>query len=206
MKGAIFDLDGTLLDSSSVWEDIDKRFLSERGLVMPGGYIEALSSMSFIEAARYTIRLFSLSDTPEELVSVWKKMAEDAYRHDIKLKQGAEEYLKALHSNGVLIAAATDLAYDTASTSLENNGVLGFFRRIATTSEVGKDKRFPDVYLSASSALGLDPDECEVYEDILTGIRTARKAGFHTVAVYDDASSIDWEKMKAEADRSIDSF
>ena len=206
MKGAIFDLDGTLLDSSSVWEDIDRRFLSERGLEMPDGYVETLSELSFMEAARYTAALFRLTESPEELVAIWKDMAEEAYRHEIPLKPGAASFLRDLSSRGVLIAAATDLSYDTAAAALENNGVLSFFRKIATTGEAGRDKRYPDVYLSASSALGLLPEECEVYEDILCGIRTAAGAGFHTVAVHDAASESDWKAMKAEAGRFITAF
>ncbi|NCB31641.1 MAG: hypothetical protein EOM66_09585, partial [Clostridia bacterium] len=67
-KAAIFDVDGTLIDSMDVWERIDTRFLANRGINVPKGYMDAIAPMGFLRAARYTIDLFSLSETPEELV------------------------------------------------------------------------------------------------------------------------------------------
>ena len=85
-KGAIFDLDGTLLDSMRVWDDIDVAFLKKRGLEVPPDYQEAITPLGFLEAARYTIRRFGFPETPEELIQEWHQMAVDAYTYEVELK------------------------------------------------------------------------------------------------------------------------
>lgn len=80
---AIFDLDGTILDSLWVWEDISKDFLSKKGKDIPVTYIQELCSKSFQEAAEYTIRLFMLSETSQEVISEWNRLALIEYKHNI---------------------------------------------------------------------------------------------------------------------------
>ena len=82
---AIFDLDGTILDSLWVWEDISKDFLSKKGKDIPVTYIQELCSKSFQEAAEYTIRLFMLSETSQEVISEWNRLALIEYKHNIKI-------------------------------------------------------------------------------------------------------------------------
>ena len=111
-KGAIFDLDGTLLDSMWVWDDIDVAFLKKRGLEVPPDYQEAITPLGFLEAARYTIRRFGFPETPEELIQEWHQMAVDAYTYEVELKDGAAEYPRYLKEKGIrLVAEDTGLNY-----------------------------------------------------------------------------------------------
>ena len=93
---AIFDLDGTLLDSMYVWRHIDDRFFEKRGMVSPPDYGPALAGKSYRESAEYTIERFGLSESWEEIVKEWTDMAIDEYAHHVPLKDGAREYLDAL--------------------------------------------------------------------------------------------------------------
>ncbi|MDR1748769.1 MAG: HAD family phosphatase, partial [Spirochaetaceae bacterium] len=86
MKSYIFDLDGTLLDSMKLWEQIDIDFLTQRGLEVPPDYIGEICSRSFYEAAVYTVRRFGLPGSPESLMEEWNRMAVYAYGHTVEMK------------------------------------------------------------------------------------------------------------------------
>lgn len=199
-SGAIFDLDGTLLDSMYVWEKIDIEFLAARGLAVPEDYTRAIRSLSFPDTARYTIERFDMPETPEELMELWMSMASEEYSTRVALKRGARELLDSLRSLGVKIAAATSLHLDLAVACLANNGILDYFDSITITDEVDVGKHEPDVFLLAARKLGLEPSECAVFEDILPAVRSAKAAGMIVFAVEDSASADDIEDLVCSAD------
>ena len=200
-KGAVFDLDGTLLDSMGVWRKIDRDFLAKRGMEVPMDYMKAISAMHFYQAAEYTIQRFGFTDTPEMLVEEWKDMAKEAYAHEVGLKPGVSEYLKALKACGVKIAAATSGEKSLFLPCLENNGILGDFDVLVTTAEAKRGKGFPDVYELAAEKSGLSNIECMVFEDILQGIRGAKMGHFAVTGILDEHSGFEWDEIRKEADR-----
>lgn len=205
-KGAIFDLDGTLLDSMGVWRQIDQEFLAKRGLAVPMDYMEAISAMSFQKAAEYTISRFGFSEKPEELIGEWMDMAKEAYAHQVKLKEGAVFYLESLKKLGVKIAAATSCDPALFLPCLRNNGVLDLFDTVVTVEEVKRGKGFPDIYELAAERLGLNNEDCVVFEDIYQGVAGAKMGGFSTVGILDESSSFEWEKIRAEADKTVENY
>jgi len=92
-NGAIFGLDGTVLDSMDVWERIDIAFLEKRGFTVPEDYVVKICSMSFAEAAVYTADLFSLTEKPEDIINEWNNMAIDEYSHRVGMKPFVLDYL-----------------------------------------------------------------------------------------------------------------
>ncbi|MDE6200552.1 MAG: HAD family phosphatase [Clostridiales bacterium] len=199
IRGVIFDLDGTLLDSLGVWGEIDERFLAMRGIEFPPDYTANVGTMEFRQAAEYTIERFGLSDSPEQIMQEWTDMAVDAYATELKLKPRAKEVLTELKARGIKLAVATSSITDMCLPALRNNGVLHLFDAVVTTREIGKGKTFPDVYLAAAQRLGVSPSCCAVCEDLLRAVITAKNAGFYTVGVYDKHSLSGVEEIKAVA-------
>ncbi len=181
VKGAIFDLDGTLLDTERLWEDIDREFFRRRGLAMPPDYIADVNTMSFSKAAEYTIERFSLPDSVESLMQEWNDMSRYEYSHSVRLYPGCREYLERLKAEGAGIAAATDLDRGIAVSALRSNGVLDLFDAIVTTGEAGADKRSAKVFIEAAAALDLDRYGCVVYEDLESALEVAKDAGFQVI-------------------------
>ncbi len=206
IKGAVFDLDGTLLDSMGVWEDVDRAFFRLHGLEMPDDYIARLNTMSFSECAAYTKRITGLPLSESEILEEWHQLSLKAYAEDVRLKPGAAELLEAFAQRDIPMAVATDLADELMFPALQNNGILSFFSTFSTTGNAGRDKRWPDVYMKAAEGIGKDVSSCIVFEDILQGIITAKNAGFITAAVADRSSESSWPEMRAAADIFLESL
>ncbi len=206
LKGAIFDLDGTLLESMGIWAQIDQRFLAKRGISLPDDYVEKVTPMNYRDAAAYTIARFSLPETAGEVIRDWVKMSQQAYRFEIALKPRAGEFLRNLKNRGVRLAVATAQAPELYEPALKNNGVFDLFDAFAHLGEVERGKGFPDIYFLAAQRLGLSARDCVVFEDISAGIRGAKAGGFQTCGVYDPYSDYEKETILREADQYIDSF
>lgn len=206
-KGAIFDMDGTILDSMCVWQEIDIAFLGKRGFEVPDDYLKMITPLGFLGAAEYTIERFGLDEKPEDLTREWYEMAKEAYAREVKLKPHAREYLEALKGAGTRLAVATSSAMELLEPCLKRNGIYDLFDAFVTTMEVGKGKEFPDVYLEAARRIGTAPENCIVYEDILKGILAAKKAGCaQIVAMEEPASAYEAEAIHKEADYYIRDF
>lgn len=206
IKGAIFDLDGTLFDSMGVWDEIDRKFFAKRGLSMPSDYQDAVKRMHFPEAARYTVTRFAFRESEEEIVNEWLEMTKEAYAYDVELKPYAKETLTVLSARGIKLGIATSSAPELFMPVLERCGILPLFSAVARTEEVSRGKGFPDVYLLAAERLNLAPEECAVFEDILHGIKGAKSGGFTTAAVYDRFSAREEAELRREADCYITSY
>ena len=206
MKAYIFDLDGTLLDSLDVWLNIDIEFLKKRGLAVPPDFPDTISSMSFPEAAAYTIKRFNLPDTADSLMQEWNAMAIFAYENTVQMKPYAKEYLFALRDLGVKLAVATSSTPDLYEPALRNNGVLDLFDVICNSQEVGCGKTRPDIFFLTAKKLGVQPEDCIVFEDIIAAVKSAKTAGMKVCGVYDERSHSDWEEIKKIADYAILSF
>lgn len=202
----IFDLDGTLLDSMKVWERVDRIFLERRGLRATADYTEAVSAMSFEEAADYTIERYRLPETPQELIREWDDMVAYEYANRIRLKPGARECLDFLESNGIMLGVATALPKRLYEPALRNNQVYDRFRAVSSVAETKRGKGFPDVYLLCAKRLGSDPENCLVFEDVLPGLAGAKAAGMKAVGIYDDSSRLSEADALLKADGYIKSL
>jgi len=203
---AIFDLDGTLLDSMWVWEAVDEAFFAARGMDMPDDYVQTILSMTFRETAEYTVAHFGLNESVEDIMDEWNRMSFDVYREQVKLKPGARAYLGQLRARGVKIGVATAQTAPLMRTVLESNGILDWFDALSSTDEVARGKTYPDIYLLAARKLGVAPERCMVFEDVLKTLRGIRAAGMQACAVWDAASAQDWDEITQQFDVYIKGF
>ena len=199
-KGAIFDLDGTLVRSTHVWSDIDEKFLGKRGIKVPEDYFRCVSAMNFEQAAVYTNERFNLNENISDICKEWFDMAADEYAHHIEPVDGAENFLRYLKKQGKKIALATASARELYEPVLKRNGMYDYFDYFASTDMVKRGKGFPDVYLLASENLGLKPCECVVFEDILQGIEGAKAGNFTAFTCLDTPHPENRGEIKSNAD------
>lgn len=186
---AIFDLDGTLLNSMDVWEQIDIRFLRKRNLPVPENYVTEICARSFIEAAQYTIDLFGLSEKTEEIIQEWNEMALYEYSHNVKLLPHTLDYLLRLKERHIKLAVATGLPGKLFKPCLINNSVWELFEAVCSTDETGRGKEYPDVFELTARKLAVSPKRCIVFDDVLPALRSAKQVGMLVCGVYDKYSA-----------------
>jgi len=201
----IFDLDGTLLDSMTLWFRVDQEFLSRRGFEVTSDYTDFVKSASMEEGAVYTKERFGLSESPEEIMNEWNRMVYKEYKEKIRLKDGAYDYIAAAVDADLKIACATALSKENAAAALTSNGIIDYVDKLITLDDIGDkiNKSDPHIYLLTSSALGIPPDRCLVFEDIPAALSGAKTGGFGTCAVYDDIGcnyGEQWGEMTSVSD------
>jgi len=203
---AIFDLDGTLLDSMNVWEQIDISFLQKRNLSICPGYVEEICARSFEEAAQYTIDLFGLSENVNDIIREWNHMAAYEYAHNVKLYPYALDYLLRLKTMNVKLAIATGLPEQLFIPCLENNSILKLFDALCSTEEVLHGKEYPDIYELVANKLGIAPGKCIVFDDVLPAIKSAKQAGMIACGMFEKYSSHHRAEIESIADYYLLNF
>lgn len=188
VKGVIFDLDGTLVDSMWVWDAIDREFLGRYGYSVPEGLGRAIEGMSFTETAHYFKAHFTLPLSVEEIKTCWNEMAYDKYCHQVPLKKGVEGFLKWLQYKKIRLGIATSNSRHLVEQVMRCHGIEKYFDSITTACEVSVGKPAPDIYQKVAKDLKLLPSECLVFEDIPAGIMAGKAAGMRVCAVEDEMS------------------
>ena len=209
MKGAIFDLDGTLIDSMGLWLDIDREFFAKRNMSVPADYQRSIAHLGFKECAAFTVGQYLPNEKEEDVIAEWREMsleryaAKDSARY---MKPYAAEYLRSLKACGVRLCVATASHPELYEPILRNNGLFSLFDGFTTVDEVRKNKSFPDIFLKSAEKLGLAPADCVLYEDSFVALCSAKSANMRTVAVYDESAAGMVEELKRISDEFIYSF
>ena len=198
---AIFDMDGTLLDSMIFWKNLASEYLCSNGVkTIPGDILERIKTMTMSESAALFKQIFDLPGDPEAEMNA---MMDAHYRNDIPQKPGVGEYLYRLHSRGVRMCVASATAEHLMESCLTRLGIRDCFEFLLSCETVGAGKRSPLVYNACAERLGAVPRDIAVYEDALYAMQTAKEAGYYVVGVYDDSAAGNWQTIETLADEII---
>ena len=199
----IFDMDGTLVDSMHYWKGLGRDYLESLGIHPDERLLWMVKAMTMLEGAAYFMDTFHIPGPPQRIVDEMEAMMEEHYRRDVPLKPGVKAYLERLRGRGCRLCVATATAEPLARQCLSRLGVDHLFDFILSCETLGVSKNRPDVFLEAARRLGAAPGETAVFEDALYAARTAREAGFYTVAVPEPSYAGDWPELSALADECI---
>ncbi len=205
MQGAIFDVDGTLLDSMSVWANIGADYLRFLGYEPRENLNETFKSMSLYQAACYYQSEYGVTLSTEEIIAGVNDRIGQFYRERAGLKPGVAGFLRQLREKGVKMCIATATDRPLVEAALERCGVLAYFSDIFTCFSVGHGKDEPVIYRTALEHLQTARAKTIVFEDALYAARTARRDNFVTAAVY-DAYEKHQAELRAAADLYITDF
>ena len=206
IRGVIFDVDGVLLNSMPVWENLGELYLNRLGIEGEKGLGDTLFTMSLEEGAGYLISRYNLDKTPEEIVKGLNREVQEFYERRVPLKEGVRQFLQGFRERQIPMAIATSGDRKNAEAALKRLKVFSYFQGIFTCSEIGSSKSQPDIYYAAALQLDTEPSETWVFEDALHALQTAKKAGFKTVGVYDKASDRNLADIWNSADIYLPEF
>ncbi len=195
-RGAIFDMDGTLLDSMPQWR-LQNRYFAERNNVeIPEEIAARLMETSSYEAATiYAARYPHLCMDRDAIVADYERHLDPLYRTVVEPKKGLMPFLEMLKERGVRMCVATATPADIARRALEHHGVAPYMEFIVSGPEVGLSKSSPAYFPRVAQMLGVDKDEAVVFEDAAYAIRSAAAAGMRVFAIEDEAARAGREEI-----------
>jgi HAD superfamily hydrolase (TIGR01509 family) len=182
IEAVIFDLDGILIDSEHVWDEVRQQLAEERGGRWNENASRDMMGMSSIEWSRYMRDVIGLEEEPEQISAEVVRRLEERYRTEIPLIPGAEQAVERLAARWPL-ALASSSNRELIDLVLTESGLGGFFRASVSSEEVARGKPAPDVFIEAARRLDADPTRCAAIEDSENGILAAKAAGMRTIAI-----------------------
>jgi len=206
-NAVIFDLDGTLIDSMGIWFDVDREFLTKRGIVPPKNFFDDIKGgNSFVETAQFFKDRFSLDESTDEIMDEWTKMVAHHYKYQVKLKSNATDLLNYLKEKNIKLAVGTSNSLYLTKTVLQANDVLSFFDVIVAGDDDIKGKPFPDIFLKAAELINEQPQNILVVEDTLSGVKAAKNAKIKVCGIYDKHSERNLSEIKKLTDWFVNDF
>ena len=205
IDGAIFDMDGTLLDSMGFWKTATKNYMTGIGYTPAEDLDEVTKTMSLYQVACFCKEQYRM---PEEIPGIMdgiNRSVEHFYLYEVQAKPGVPEFLERLHRDGVKMCLATATDLYLVEAALKRLGLRRYFGKLFTCTDIGHGKDEPNIYNAALRFLGTPRSTTWVFEDLLFALKTAKAAGFRTAGVQDPAEN-EPEEMKRLADVYITSF
>jgi len=188
IKGAIFDMDGTLVDSlllwDVIWEEFSQRYCDGK-LKTAKEHDKAIRTMTLVEATDYINGIYKIADSSKTLLDAANEMIYDFYANRVQTKPGVLNFLESCRKKGIKMCVATATAKNLVEVAIKHCGLGGYFSFVISCGDIGKGKDQPDIYLMAQQKLGTSADETCVFEDSHIAVATASSIGMKTVGIYD---------------------
>ena len=206
ITGAIFDMDGTLIDSLSFWdvfwERLGTRYRNDPSFRPNAEEESTMRTMLLRDLADRLHETYGFAESGEELHRVANEMCERFYIEDVEMKEGAIEFLEHCRRRGIRMCIASASAMNLIELAMKKFELYKYFSRVISCSEVGKGKDFPDLFDLAHAHLGTPKESTWVFEDSIVAIETSVKAGYKTVGIF-DRYGFGHERMREISDRYI---
>ena len=190
MRGAIFDMDGLLIDSEWMWQQEWHAIAAERGVVLPDTFPAEVCGTGG-KRTREVIRLRYGVDDPEPILRECTERVHKMQLGGVPLKRGARAILDGLRAQGCQIAVASSSPMDMIERNLRLDGIDGCFDALVSGRDAARGKPAPDVFLMAAERIGIPPEECWVFEDSPVGVEAGWRALCRVVMVPDQVAPTD---------------
>jgi HAD superfamily hydrolase (TIGR01509 family) len=182
VDAVIFDLDGVLVDSEHVWDEVREELARERGGRWHDRAQADMMGMSSTEWSRYMHDVIGLPEPPEEIDAEVVRRMRARYAEELPLVEGAVEAVRRVAA-GFRLGVASSSNRPLIDAVLAQAGISALFAATVSSEEVPRGKPAPDVYLEAARRLGVVPERCAAIEDSANGLRSAKAAGMRVVAI-----------------------
>jgi HAD superfamily hydrolase (TIGR01509 family) len=204
IEAVVFDLDGVLIQTEEIWDEVREALTRERGGRYDEAAQRAMMGMSSREWSRFMHEELGIADPPDEINAEVVRRMQARYRERLPLIEGGPEAVERLAA-GWPLAIASSSNRPLIDAVLDASGLGRYFRATVSSEEVAKGKPAPDVYEEAARRLGVSPDACTAIEDSHSGIRSAKAAGMRVLAIPNPSFPPGRDAL-AEADVVLDSL
>lgn len=200
IRGAIFDMDGTLTESMHLWIEIGRRYLEGLGYTVSPEQNREMTKMLLEPMALYMQDQFGITKSQSQIVDEINKIVEPDYFETVVVKPTVVESLEAMQERGIRMCVATATDRHLTEACLKRNGIDRFFSAVFTCGEEHCNKRTSLIYDKARAHLGTSPEETYIFEDTYVSILGAKQSGCRVVALEDRWSEKKRDLIKEAAD------
>ena len=198
-KAAIFDMDGTLINSliywGYLWKQFGKKYLNDESFCPDAEDDKAVRTLTLAESMQMIHEHYGMGESGEKLLEEANQLAIEFYKTKVELKDGVREFLEFCQQSGTKMCIASATARDLIDVAMDHCNLRKYFSKVFSCSDYGVGKDKPDIFLAAREYLGCDISETWVFEDSLVALKTSKRIGMKTVGIY-DAFNFGQEEMK----------
>lgn len=206
ITGAIFDMDGTLTDSMTMWRTLRQRYVRYKGCEPEENLDNKLAEMGWGESYDYLRKTYGIAiESDSEMYEDMKGYVAYYYKNEVALKKNVKELLEYLHGKGVKMCLASATDRWLCEMALEHCGIRHYFSELYGAPEFGKDKHSPDMFEAALAHMGTAKESTFVFEDALYSAKTAHEAGFPVLGIF-DSTEAKQDELKAIADIYVQNY